>query len=52
MGVRLLQMRPIQMGVHVFMALHVGTLQLQFIIESWDFLFGHVGYVLSRCAAV
>jgi hypothetical protein len=27
----------------------MGTLQLQFRIEPWDYLFGRMGHVLSCC---
>ena len=52
MGVRLLQLQPLQVGFHVFRVVHVGTPQLQFIIEPWEFLIGRAGHVLSCCAAV
>ena len=52
LGVRLLQVRPIHVGFLVFKAIHVGTLQLQFIIELWDLGICRVSHVLSCCAVV
>ena len=44
-SVRMLQVRPIYVGFLVFKAIHVGTLQLHFKIEPWDFLVCRVGHV-------
>ena len=52
MGVWLLQVQPIQVEFLVFRAIYVGTLQLQFKIEPWDFSVWCVGHVLSCCAVV